>query len=65
MPGADYPKSASTAYAAPQLTDLGRLAAEAAQGHDGSSGYRLLSAGADGLLARLQLAERAERALDL
>lgn len=37
----------------------------AARGHAGSSGFRLLSAGVDGFLTRAQMANAAQRSLDL
>ena len=64
-PGSDAPKSVSVAIADPQTTDLGQKVARSALQHPGVSGFRLLSAGVDGFLARAQMANAAERTLDL
>jgi putative cardiolipin synthase len=64
-PGSDYPKTASSALANPQETRLGRVFERSARDHGGNSGYRLLSAGIDGLIARAQMIDAAERTLDL
>src|SRR5579864_8351189 len=64
-PGADYPKSTSAALADPQSTKLGQRFAGDAGAHPGHSGFRILSAGLDGFLARAQLIAAAERTLDL
>jgi putative cardiolipin synthase len=64
-PGADFPKTASTALPDPDLTQLGRQFEGAARDHDGTSGFRLLTAGVDGFLARAQMINAAERTLDL
>jgi putative cardiolipin synthase len=64
-PGADFPKVASVALAHPEETHLGGLLAGAAQAHDGTSGFRIITAGIDGLLTRVQMIDAAERTLDL
>ncbi len=64
-PGADYPKSTSAALADPQSTKLGQRFAGDAAAHPGQSGFRILSVGLDGFLARAQLIAAAERTLDL
>jgi putative cardiolipin synthase len=64
-PGADYPKYPSAALSASPRTSLSRAFAGAARSHPGQSGFRLLSAGTDGFLARLQMIDAAERSLDL
>lgn len=45
-------------------TLLGRLAAAAAEGHDGLTGVRILDSGADAFTERLALIESAERSID-
>jgi putative cardiolipin synthase len=64
-PGSDFPKTPSSALAKPAETRLGRQFDSAARGHDGHSGYRLISAGVDGLTARAEMIDAAERTLDL
>jgi putative cardiolipin synthase len=49
----------------PEETRLGRQFANAAQEHDGNSGYRIIPVGADGFLMRMQMIQAAERSLDL
>jgi putative cardiolipin synthase len=64
-PGSDFPKTTSSAYAQPEATRLGQQFARAAREHAGNSGFRLLSVGVDGFLTRAQMANAAERTLDL
>jgi putative cardiolipin synthase len=64
-PGADYPKQASYAIDRPGTTALGRSIESAARTHPGLSGFRLLPAGAEALRARAQLADAAQKSLDL
>jgi putative cardiolipin synthase len=64
-PGSDFPKTASTALPDTDRTQLGRQFEIAARDHDGTSGFRLLTAGVDGFLARAQMINAAERTLDL
>jgi len=64
-PGSDFPKSASAAIAHPEGTALGQQVEQAARRHPGYSGFHLLSAGVDGFLARAQMANAAQRTLDL
>lgn len=64
-PGSDYPKKVSSALAHPDETRLGRQFEHAAREHDGNSGFRILPAGADGFLTRMQMINAAERTLDL
>ncbi|MGZ5261442.1 MAG: phospholipase D-like domain-containing protein, partial [Burkholderiales bacterium] len=64
-PGSDFPKAPSWALATSTETALGRQFESAAREHGGHSGYRLLSAGIDGLIARAQMIGAAERTLDL
>jgi cardiolipin synthase C len=64
-PGSDFPKTASTALPDTDRTQLGRQFESTARDHDGTSGFRLLTAGVDGFLARAQMINAAERTLDL
>ena len=53
------------AFAHPEETHLGGLFAGAAQAHGGTSGFRIITVGVDGLLTRVQMIDAAERTLDL
>ncbi|MEN3354651.1 MAG: cardiolipin synthase [Betaproteobacteria bacterium] len=64
-PGSDFPKTPSSALANASETRLGRHFDTAAREHNGNSGYRLISAGVDGLTARAEMIDAAERTLDL
>ena len=64
-PGADYPKVPSTALVRPEETRLGGQFASASHAHAGQSGFRILSVGVDGFLARAQMIDAAEQTLDL
>ena len=64
-PGANYPKEASHAIEKPESTPLGGEIDKAAQRHPELSAFRLLPVGAEGLKARAELAEAAQRSLDL
>ena len=64
-PGSDFPKTISTAYANPASSRLGRQFDGAAREHAGQSGFRMLALGVDGFLTRVQMANAAERSLDL
>lgn len=64
-PGSDYPKQGSVAIDHPETTPLGSQVDKAARAHPGLSGFRLLPGGAQGLRARAELAEAAQRSLDL
>lgn len=65
VPGADYPRTESVALTEPGETRLGRMAAARAAAHPGLSGFKLLPAGADGYALRAQMADAAQRTLDL
>jgi len=65
QPAADLPKPESTALARPEQTALGRVAVARAKEHQGLSGFRLLSVGADGFLARMQMLKAAQRTIDV
>ena len=54
-PGSDYPKLPSAARHAPAASKLGHAFESAARAHPGQSGFRILSVGVDGFLARAQL----------
>ncbi|MGA7179243.1 MAG: hypothetical protein WBX11_06615, partial [Thiobacillaceae bacterium] len=60
-PGANFPRIASTALAHPEETRLGRQFENAARDHNGNSGFRIIPAGADGFLIRMQTINAAER----
>jgi len=64
-PGADYPKEASTALAHPDETSIGRSVEALAKAHRGLSGFRLFASGSDAFAVRVQMANRAERTLDV
>lgn len=65
VPGGNYPKHASTALANPEKTPLGEKLDGRARDHPGTSGFDLLPLGHDSLRARIELAEAAQRTLDL
>ena len=64
-PGSQFEKTQSTAFAQPEQTRLGKQFEAAARDHGGNSGFRLISSGLDGLIARIELIDAAERTLDL
>jgi putative cardiolipin synthase len=64
-PGSDFPKTASFALAHPEDTRLGHQFEAAAREHGGNSGFRIIPAGAEGFVARMQMIDAAERTLDL
>jgi putative cardiolipin synthase len=64
-PGSDFPKTASSALARPQQTRMGQQLAAAKVGHDGTSGFKLLPVGIDSFLLRMEMAQAAERTLDV
>jgi cardiolipin synthase C len=61
----DYPREFSRAWDRPQETKLGRSLTADVERHPGMSGFYLLSSGMDAFIARMALAEAAERTLDL
>jgi len=63
--GAEYPRSPSVALEHPEGTHLGGEFDRAAQAHGGASGFRLITGGVDGFLARAQMIDAAEQTLDL
>jgi putative cardiolipin synthase len=62
---AKYPRSPSTAFQEYHATTLGRLFEPAAAKHPGESGVLYMRYGPKALVARLALADLAERSLDL
>jgi putative cardiolipin synthase len=64
-PGADYPRTESLALTHPEETHLGGQFAGMAAEHGGASGFRILTVGLDGFLARAEMIDAAERTLDL
>jgi putative cardiolipin synthase len=65
LPGRDFPRPTPVAVVYEPNTALTQPFAAAAQAHDGASGFRLYSAGVDGLLLRLELIAQAKSSLDL
>ncbi len=64
-PGSDFPKTPSLALAHPEQTRLGRQFGNAETQHGGNSGFRIIPAGVDGFLMRMQMINAAERTLDV
>ena len=64
-PGSDYPRVASNALTHPEQTRLGRQLAPQLAAHPGVSGFRLLPVGIDSFLLRMEMAQQAERTLDV
>jgi len=64
-PGSDYPRTVSTALPPSEATHLGKQFAESARQHGGNSGFRIIPAGVDGFLTRMQMINAAEKTLDL
>ena len=58
-PGADYPKTFSTAFDQPATTRLGKKIAAQSDAHPGLSGFQVFPRGVDGLLMRTQLVRAA------
>lgn len=50
-PGSDFPKTASTAFAHPEQTQLGQRFEAAARQHGGDSGFHLLSVAVSDLVS--------------
>lgn len=50
-PGSHFSKRASTAWAHPEQTPLGRKFADAPNEHPGGSAFRIISVGVDGFAA--------------
>ena len=64
-PGLDAPKTESSALAQPETTTLGKRFGARAKEHPGLSGFRLLADGAESFAVRMQIAEKAEKTLDV
>jgi putative cardiolipin synthase len=64
-PGSNYPKTKTSALAHPEETRLGHQFQQAANDHAGNSGFRIVSAGVDGFLLRMQMINATQRTLDL
>jgi putative cardiolipin synthase len=64
-PGANYPREASHALENPQQTRLGALTSKWSAQHGGLSGFRLLPGGIDSFSLRAEMADAAERTLDV
>src|SRR4029077_5396297 len=60
----DYPRMPSNAFAHPETTTAGVLFQEAADKHPGLSGFSLVQHGENAFLARLAMADLAEKTLD-
>jgi len=65
QPGANFPKTESTALARPDETALGRKVDARARAHAGVSGFTLFASGSDAFTLRLQMADSAQRTLDI
>ena len=65
MPGSTFPKQESKALDPAVETHLRQAFEPAVRAGGGNPGFRLLSLGIDGLLARTELIDAAERTLDL
>src|SRR3954451_11532794 len=61
----DYERAESHALHDTGATRLGKAAQEALRAHPGQNAFQPLPDGSDALLARIHLAEAAERSLDL
>ena len=61
----DYPRTVTTAVADTQQTRLGRWVAPLLERHPGQSGVHPMPAGKDAFVARVTLADAAERSLDM
>jgi putative cardiolipin synthase len=65
QPGAGAPKPPSNALEPSVESALGKAFVPLAKSHGGDSGFRMLSAGIDGLTARVEMIDAAQRSLDL
>ncbi|MEO8565780.1 MAG: phospholipase D family protein [Betaproteobacteria bacterium] len=64
-PGSDFAKTSSSALARPEQTRMGRQLAAGKAEHPGNSGFKLLPVGTDSFLLRMEMAQAAERTLDV
>ena len=60
----DYPRSSSNTFARPETTTVGALFQEAADKHPGVSGFSIIRQGGQAFMARLAMADLAEKTLD-
>jgi putative cardiolipin synthase len=60
----DYPRVPSNAFAHPETTSVGALFQEAADKHPGLSGFSIIRQGGPAFMARLAMADLAEKTLD-
>jgi cardiolipin synthase C len=60
----DYPRSPSNTFAHPETTSVGALFQEAADKHPGVSGFSIIRQGGQAFMARLAMADLAEKTLD-
>ena len=65
IPGKHYPKTPSTAAWTANESGLKQHFEELAREHPDASGFRLISVGVDGFLARIEMINAAERTLDV
>jgi putative cardiolipin synthase len=65
QPGRDFRRTPSTALAHPEETTFGARFNALAMTHSGASAFHILTAGVDGLLARIQMIDAAQKTLDL
>ena len=60
----DYPRSPSNTFVQPETTTVGALFQEAADKHPGLSGFSIIRQGGQAFMARLAMADLAEKTLD-
>lgn len=60
----DYPRAPSNVFAHPETTTVGALFQEAADKHPGLSGFSIIREGGQAFMARLAMADLAEKTLD-
>jgi len=65
QPGANFPRVESTALAHPEETALGRKVEPRAKAHPGLSAFRLFASGCEALTLRVQMADSAQKTLDI
>src|ERR1700682_5604693 len=64
-PGAGLPKPPTSALDPAIETKVGKTFAPLAKAHAGDSGFHILSAGIEGLVARVQMIDASQRSLDI
>ena len=60
----DYPRTPSNAFVHPEITTVGALFQEAADKHPGLSGFSIIRQGGPAFMARVAMADLAEKTLD-